>query len=68
MKQILSTRGFKLIITLIILAMNIAWYTLGYPATGFNYAWDVSPIFGIFLSSILGGAFWGYVYFDIKNV
>lgn len=65
-----SSRPAKLVITLVILAINIAFYFWGDADgwTGAQAAYEVSPFFGAFLSLIGAGAFGSYVYFTIKNV
>jgi hypothetical protein len=63
------TRLMKLFGVFFFITMNILFYTLDAPGygTGFSSAWDISPIFGIFLSLVIGVPALSYIYFFIMD-
>jgi hypothetical protein len=64
------TRIGKLFGIAFFVMMNFFFYTLeaGGMGTGFSSAWDIHPIFGIFLSLVLGVPTLGWVYFFIMDI
>jgi hypothetical protein len=68
--RIENTKTFKIAIAAAILFMNIMFYTKDAPGmgTGFESAWNIHPLFGIFMSLVIGAPFLAYLYFIIKDV
>jgi len=64
------TRILKLFALAFFIFMNVMFYTLeaGGMGTGFSSAWDISPVFGIFLSLVIGVPTLGYIYFIIMDI
>lgn len=69
-KKISETKPFKITIATLILFMNIAFYTIEADGmgTGFSSAYDINPLFGIFLAVVIGFPFLAYLYFIIADV
>jgi hypothetical protein len=63
-----DTRTFKIIVIVIIAIMNICFYSIGYPDTGFRYAWDINPLFAIGMQLLFSIPMGAYIYFYIKNI
>lgn len=65
-----TTRIMKLLGVAFFVMINVFFYTLeaGGVGTGFEAAWDVHPLFGIFMSLIAAGPALGYTYFFIKDI
>lgn len=60
-------KSIKIFAILFLTLINILFYTLGYPDTGFKGAMDIHPILGIFLSLVIATPLGAYIYFLITG-